>query len=183
MKKDKWDEDNVFIDITDGSHDKITDHYLCKENSHSSMAREEIQLSSSCSHSVKGYSTVAHVQLQPRKQFPLSMKSMYGIGERSIETLQTLVLNVNKMLEHLFSLVREHGIGFCIEVSIRPPKNDLLCYKGHFNDFLMLSCLVVKEFCNSENKPRLLLMRTRQIDTQVMRFSLEVMSMICYCQS
>ena len=182
VKKDKWDEDNLDINITDGSNDEITDLYLCNENSHRSMTREEIEISSSSIHSVKGYSTISHVQLQPRNQFPLSLKSMYGIGERSIETLQTLVLNVNKMLHHSFSAVREHGIGFRIEVSIRPPEQDSLRYNGHFNDFLMLACLVVKEFCNRENKPKLSLMRTRGIETQVMRLSSEVMSMIRYRQ-
>ncbi len=181
IKKEKWGEDGNNMDLTMGNYDNITDHYLV-EDDHGRQGREEISISPSVCHSVKVYSKLSHVQLQQRKNFPLSVSAMYGIGNRRIDTIQAMIENARKVLNHSFNIVKEDGIGLRIEVSIRPPESDSLRYEGHFNDFLLIACVVLKELCNKENRPELTFLRTSSIERKVLNLCTETMSMIRFRQ-
>ena len=108
---------------------------------------DTLTTSSSNLFSVKAYSTIAHPLMQKRQTYPLSLKSMYGIGNRSITTIQTLIKNLDDARKAGFNIVRTHGISARIEVSIRPHSLDHLRKMGHLNDILLHVVLAVHGFC------------------------------------
>lgn len=106
--------------------------------------RDNISVHSSSLHSVKGYSTVAHMLLQKRSKYPIHDKAMYGIGYKKIENIQTLIVNAKLSLKETFEIVKTCGIGFRIEVSIRPHFSDPLQRSRHGNDLMLITSHVLK---------------------------------------
>ena len=135
--------------------------------------------SSSNLFSLKVYSTIAHSLLQKRQTYPLSPKSMYGMGNRSITTIQTLLKNLDKARMEAFDKVRTHGIGVRIEVSIRPHPDDNLRKVGHFNDILLLVALAILGLCQGRRfVVKLSFIAMRPIETKAMELVTQCMAML-----
>ena len=129
--------------------------------------------------SVKVYSTIAHTLLQKRQNYPVSLKSMYGIGNRSINTIQTLIKNLDKARRTAFDTVRTHGIGVRIEVSIRPHHNDGLRKVGHFNDILLHVLLAILGLCHGRRfQVSIGYISLRPIETKAMELVSQCMGML-----
>ena len=138
-----------------------------------------ITVNSSNLFSMKVYSTIAHILLQKRHTYPLSLKSMYGIGNRSIAILQTLVKNIDNARREAFDKVRTYGIGVRIEVSIRPHPNDELRKKGHFNDILLLVALAICGFCQGQRfAVKISCADLRPTETKAMELVTQCMAML-----
>ena len=188
LKKRKWDcgkniihlcdtEDDVTM-VDNGHHNgvqEITDLFLTSKKE--GISRDSISVISSSIYSLKAYSTIAHVLLQSRSKFPLTFKDMFGVGKRSIESLQSLVVNADKSQQQAFSVAKEQGLSFRIEVSIRPHSNDPLRKKGHFNDILLLACVAISEFCFL-HKPVIALIPTISIETESMKLISEARDLL-----
>jgi hypothetical protein len=135
--------------------------------------------SSSSLFSVKVYSTIAHALLQKRQNYPLSLRAMYGIGNRNIDTIQTLIKNIDKARQTAFDTVRTHGIGVRIEVSIRPHHNDCLRKVGHFNDILLHVLLAILGLCYGRRfKVSIGCISLRPIETKAMELVSQCMAML-----
>ena len=179
LKKRKWEcgknvirlceaEDDVTM--SDNRHhngvQEITD--LFSTSKQEGNTRDSISVLSSSIYSLKAYSTIAHVLLQNRSKFPLTFKDMFGVGKRSIEALQSLVVNADKSQQQAFTVAKEQGFSFRLEVSIRPHFNDPLRKKGHLNDMLLIACVAVSEFCHL-HQPLVTLLPTATIETESMK--------------
>lgn len=135
-------------------------------------------IKSSAVYSIKGYGTLIHFFLQRRKKFPMTVHDMWGLGARSIESLQILAKNTSKAMEEGFELVNSHGFGFRIEASIRPNIHDPFRENGHMNDMLLLVCLAIKEFCSSKYTPKIRSISTRAVQTRAMKMVSEIFLML-----
>jgi len=175
IKKTNWREGrNVIVD------EEVHNSALQLFTSHDRQGnlRESISIHSSSLHSVKGYSTVAHSLLQTRSKYLMTDKAMYGVGYKKIQYIQTLIANSAISLEETFQIVKSHGIGFRIEVSIRPHFNDPIRYSRHGNDLLLITYLTLKELCGSKFSIRLSMLPTRSVETEAMKLLSEVTSMV-----
>ncbi len=105
---------------------------------------------------------------------------MYGIGNRKFEYLQTLIANATLSLNETFHNVKSHGIGFRIEVSLRPHFDDPIRYSGHGNDLLLIACMALQELFGSKFTVRLMTFPTRSIQTEAMKLLTEATSMVHY---
>ena len=140
---------------------------------------DKLTTSSSNLFSVKAYSTIAHPLMQKRQTYPLSLKSMYGIGNRSITTIQTLIKNLDNVRKTVFNIVRTHGTGARIEVSIRPHSHDHLRKKGHFNDILLHVVLALHGFfCGRKFKFRIDYINLSVIETKAMELVSQSMALL-----
>ncbi len=183
VKKNNWGEEFAEIDLTDGlNNDDITKFYSYSGFVDGKEIVEEILVDRSTVYSIKAYSSISHVQLQQRNKFPMSLNAMYGVGQRSIETIQTMLHNAKNVLEHSFNVVKSNGIGFRIEVSLRPPIMDPLRISGHFNDFMLIACAAVKEFCSKKYKPELVFLNTKVVETNALKLLSEAVSMVRFRQ-
>ncbi len=182
VKKNNWGKEFSNVDLTDGLNDDITEFYSYSGLANGKEIVEEILVDASAVYSIKAYSSISHVQLQQRNKFPMSLTAMYGVGQRSIETIQTMLHNAKNVLEHSFNVVKSNGIGFRIEVSIRPPIMDPLRINGHFNDFMLIACAAVKEFCSKKYKPELVFLNTKVVETNAMKLLSEAVSMVRFRQ-
>jgi len=142
-----------------------------------SQVRKSIDVISSTIHSVKAYSTVSHSLMQTRSNYPLTYKSMLAVGRRSIDSLQTLLTNVDTASSRAFKIVREHGIGFRIEVSVRPQFLDPIRWNGHFNDILLLVHFAIRDLCKYF-EPQIDLIPIGPIQTETTKLMSEMMSML-----
>jgi len=177
IKKMNWEEGRnvIFDDETQTSGINLFSSSRVNKKS-----RENISIHSSTLHSVKGYSTVVHSLLQKRSKFPMEDKAMYGIGNRKFEYLQTLIANATLSLNETFHNVKSHGIGFRIEVSLRPHFDDPIRYSGHGNDLLLIACMALQELFGSKFTVRLMTFPTRSIQTEAMKLLTEATSMVHY---
>lgn len=142
--------------------------------------RENIAIHSSTLHSVKGYPTVIHSLSQKRSKFPMDDKTMYGIGNRKFEYIQTLIANLTQSLNETYRIVKSHGIGFRIEVSIRPHFNDPIRYTAHCNDILLIVCITLQELFGSKFTLRVMTFPSRSVQTEAMKLLTEATSMMHY---
>jgi len=109
----------------------------------------------------------------------MSLNSVYGLGKRSIETLQTLISNLTSAAIEAFKIVDNHGIGLRIEVSIRPHFNDkALRHHGHFNDILLLVSSAIDAFCSNLYKPKKESFHARTVRTNTFTLLDEASSML-----
>lgn len=177
IKKTKWKEGrNVIFD--DETYNSCI-HLFSSSNVDESLG-ENISIHSSTLHSVKGYSTIAHQLLQKRSKYLMQDKAMYGVGHRKFEYIQTLIANATLSLNETFHTVKSHGIGFRIEVSLRPHFSDPLRYSRHGNDLLLIVSLSLQELCGSKCTIRLTTFPTRSVQTEAMKLLSEVTSMVHY---
>ena len=186
IKKDQWEGGKEVVIENSGKGGAAglftTSCQLNSEENTKSKLRDKLSYHDKTTYSVKGYSTIAHPLLQRRSKFPLSWKDMFDVGKRSIESIQTLVQNANAAAKTAFSVAREHGISFRIEVSVRPNTNDPLREKGHINDILFIVWLAVRDFCDSY-QPTLVLFPTRRVETDAMKLIFEARQMVMFRQS
>ena len=145
---------------------ELTDLFLVSKRTR--KTRDSIAVLSSSIYSLKAYSTIAHSLLQRRSNFPLNYKDMFGVGKKSIESLQSLVVNADKAQKKAFSLARNEGFSFRIEVSIRPHFTDTIRRQGHFNDLVLLACVSLCEFCYI-HKPKVILIPSSLVETESMK--------------
>ena len=165
------DDDGFFPDIFSEAT-----HLYSSQNAN---GPKTMTVSSSNLFSVKVYSTIAHNLLQKRHTYPLSLKSMYGIGNRSIVILQTLLKNLDKARREAFDKVRTYGIGTRVEVSIRPHPNDDLRKKGHFNDILLLVALAICGFSQGQRLAvKISCAALRSTETKAMELVTQCMAML-----
>lgn len=175
LKKYNW-EKNDNLSITETYPDKFLSEHC--SNDGNQRTRDSLSVDASTMHSLKVYETISHSQLQRRKNLPLTNKLMYSIGERSVGFLQTLMHNVQKVLDESYGIVRSHGISVRLEVSLRPPHLEPLRRNGHAVDFLLLACLAVSDFCSSKYSPQSTLLDSRTYHTRAMKLISELSSMI-----
>ena len=177
IKKTNWEagRDVIFDDgsVTSGIN-------LFRSSTVSKNLRENISIHSSTLHSVKGYNTVIHSLSQKRSKFPMEDKTMYGIGNRKFEYIQTLIANLAQSLKETYRVVKSHGIGFRIEVSIRPHFNDPIRYTAHCNDLLLIVCITLQELFGSQFTIRLITFPCRSVQTEAMKLLSEATSMMHY---
>ena len=143
--------------------------------------RDSITLSSSTPHSVKNYSTIAHVLLQGRQKYPLTFTDMYGVGKRSFQSLQTMVKNLEMDQQVAFSIAESDGFSSRFEVSVRPHFDDDLRVDGHLNDILLVAILTLIEFCEVY-QPKATLLPLGNVQTEVMKLIHEARVMLKYAQ-
>jgi hypothetical protein len=117
IKKTNWEEGRDVI-FDDENHTSGINHFCFSTGT--KELHKNISIHSSTPHSVKGYNTVIHSLLQKRSKFPMEDKTMYGIWNRKFEYIQTLIANLTQSLNETYGVVKSHGIGFHIKVSIRP---------------------------------------------------------------
>lgn len=175
IKKTNWVEGR-HICYDDDSEYVGMEFFSCSDDVENH--REYLSIHSSTLFSVKGYSTISHSLLQKRARYPMRDKAMYGIGQKSIQHIQTLTANAALSLEETFNTVKSHGIGFRIEVSIRPHFNDPVRYSQHGNDVLLIVYLALQEFCGPKFSIRLEKFPTTSVQTAAMKLLSEVSSMI-----
>ena len=154
---------------------------LFSAKNESCNTREFITLSSSTPHSVKNYSTIAHVLLQGRSKYPLTFTDMYGVGKRSFQSLQRMVKNLDSDQQLAFSLAESDGFSSRFEVSVRPHFDDDLREKGHLNDILLVAILTLIEFCEVY-KPTVTRLPLGNVQTEVMKLIHEARVMLRYAQ-
>ena len=119
--------------------------------------------------SVKGYSTIGHLYLQCRKKFIMSTKSMFAAPNRSINSIQNLLTNIENVRNKAFSNEIRQGYGMRLEFSIRPPHDEPLRTRGHYNDILLHVCLGMEDICSSKRYVvKLHLIRLREVETRSM---------------
>ena len=175
IKKTDWAEGRNVIFDDDSYNSGI--HLFASSNANDNV-RDYISIHSSTLHSVKGYSTVAHSLMQKRSKYPLNDRAMYGIGYKKIQYIQTLLANAKLSLNETFHAVKTHGIGFRIEISIRPHFSDPIRYSRHGNDLLLIATLAIQELCGSKFTMRLTTFPTRSVQTEAMKLLSEVTSMV-----
>lgn len=176
-------DDDELDPVLSGSPDRSEATNLFVAKNAEDRAAKSMIVHSSSVHNLKGYSTFAHYLLQQRNKYPMAVKAMYGIAHRSFESLQTLINNLESTCDTGFNIVKKHGVGYRIEVSIRPHHSDPLRWKGHFNDMLLLVCVAVQDFCLSSCKPVITFIGTREVTTKVMRLVREANSMLKFRRS
>ncbi len=113
--------------------------------------KDELIIHKSDIHNTKHYSTFVHGLSQIRSKLPLSPQAMYGIGKRSIKSLQALLKVIDHKRKEVFKDVDNHGIGLRVEVSIRPHFNSPLRSQGHYNDVLLHVCLAIHDYYQAYN--------------------------------
>ena len=175
LKKYNWEKKDILV-ITETYPDNILSEY-CSNNGNE-RTRHSLSVDASTMHSVKVYQTISHSQLQRRKNLPLTNRLMYSIGGRSVGVLQTLMHNVQKILDDSYGIVSSHGISVRLEVSLRPPHLEPLRKIGHAVDFLLLACLAVSDFCSSNYSPNSTFLDARTYHTRAMKLISELSSMI-----
>ena len=171
VKKRKWGEMRHEIEIREDENNAAA-LYLSEADDYHALA-----INSDTIQSVKAYSTISHPLMSKRQKFPLKFNDMLHIGDRSIESIQTLAKNLGISLQEAFGIVRHHGIGFRIECSIRPSERDEFRERGHFNDILLLACMSVCEFLQ-EWKPAVKFLPCQTIETRAMKMVDELTSMV-----
>jgi hypothetical protein len=138
-----------------------------------------LSTSSSSLFSVKLYSTIAHSLMQKRQCYPLSLKSMFGIGNRSIATIQSLIKILDEARKDAFDKARTYGLGARIEISIRPHPDDDLRRVGHFNDILLLVALAILGLCQGQKfKVKISCISMRPVETKAMELVSQCISML-----
>jgi len=148
-------------------------------SSDADAGRQVLSTSSSSLFSVKLYSTIAHSLLQKRQCYPLSLKSMYGIGNRSIATIQSLIKILDEARKDAFDKARTYGLGARIEISIRPHPDDDLRRVGHFNDILLLVALAILGLCQGRKfKVKISCISMRPVETKAMELVSQCISML-----
>ena len=175
IKKKNW-SDGRYISFEDTSDNRGVNLFSCSDTVKNH--RETISLHSSTFFSLKGYSTIAHSLLQKRSKYPMTDKSMYGIGFKNIQYIQTLITNAKSSMDETFNIVKSHGIGFRIEVSIRPHFSDPIRNSRHCNDVLLLVYLALEEFRDSKFKTRMTIVPTTSVQTESMKLLSEISSLI-----
>ena len=191
VKKSGWAQNNsrpVLIGSNhpevdySGDNNDIVDLFKVHP-SHKDNARESIQTHTSDVYSIKAYSDIAHVHLQDRQRYPMSVNSMFAIGHRSVETIQTLLKNLSNTMDAAFNVVEKYGIGLRIEVSVRPHFQSDLRRNGHFNDILLLVCAAIREFCHDTYIGRIELSPSRPVLTKAKKLLSQAFSMIKFRRS
>ena len=154
----KWNSGSQNIII--GNPDELPDdpdeswEEVCKWYKHRRNGEIEVknlQINPNTLYSVKLYSTIAHLLLQMRSQFPLKEKALYGIGNRSIIQLQRLLRNIDYVSKEACSMAQDFGACTRIEFSIRPPHGEKLREDGHYSDFLMHVYLASYDLCTERD--------------------------------
>ena len=184
VKQKKWanNKEKFFIDHTDdvGNENDVSDMgflNLFQAKSTEKEVQHTIETHPSSVHSVKAYSTVAHSLMQHRTNLPLSLKGMFGVVHRSIDSIQTILKNLDTGFKNVSNIVKTSGIGFRIEVSIRPQFDDPIRENGHFNDFLLLIHLAIRDFCG-HYRPKIYIMPLTPIHLQSTLLMRQVTSMV-----
>jgi ubiquitin C-terminal hydrolase len=177
IKKTNWETGRDVI-LDDENHTNGINLFC--SSTRTKNLKENITIHSSTLHSVKGYPTVIHSLSQKRSKFPMDDKTMYGIGNRKFEYIQTLIANLTQSLNETYRVVKSHGIGFRIEVSIRPHFNDPLRYTAHCNDLLLIVCITLQELFGSKFTLRLNTFPSRSVETEAMKLLSEASSMMHY---
>lgn len=183
VKQKKWANNKTKVIIA--PIDEENDNYVAEMDvvnlflaeSTEKYVRPSIETHSSSVHSIKGYSTVAHSLMQHRTGLPMSLKGMFGIVTRSIDSIQTLLKNLNTGFENVSNIVKTSGIGFRIEVSIRPQLDDPIRVEGHFNDFLLLIHLAIRDFFELYS-PKIHIMKMDRIHSQTTLLMRQATSML-----
>ena len=119
IKKNNWSGENAGRPVSIGKDEKKEVEIFLQE-----LGEDSVLVQDNIVHSIKLYSTIAHPLLQRRQKYPLSLADMFGIGRRTIESLQTLARNLKIATEETFGIVEDAGIGVRIEVSVRPHHDD-----------------------------------------------------------
>ena len=177
IKKTSW-ESGCWVNLEEDMPNSCI--HLFSSSRVDEQLRDSISIHSSTIHSVKGYSTVAHMLLQKRSRYPMHDKVMYGIGNKKIEHIQTLIANAKLSLKETFGLVKSHGIGFRIEVSIRPHFNDPIRYSRHENDLMLIVSHALKELCGTNFSIQINFFPTRSVETEALKLLSELTSMVTF---
>ena len=167
----RLDDDND----NDDRHHQVLETYRVSGEEDNGL--EQISVHPMSIFGIKAYSIIAHIYLQIRRRFPITNNEIFRLPMKNFLYLQTLLSNCKDALIWAFSIVKSNGIGFRVEVSVRPHFNDPLRTRGHLNDILLHACVAVKDFC-VECKPSLDLVHTRQVQTDSMRLISELTSMM-----
>jgi hypothetical protein len=175
-----WDEERNSVNIgntntdecqeMDANREKVYELYRHQNNNEKFL--RHLCTRWNIVYSVKIYSTIAHLLLQSRSRFPLTEKSIYALGERSIIQLQALLKHTGFASKMGSAIVRKHGILSRIEFSIRPHQRDTLRTSGHCNDFLLHVCLAALDLCMGREYD----FNVKYIDSQITQT--KVMSLI-----
>ena len=160
---DEWQEE-------DGNREKVYELYRHTNNNEKLLP--QLCTRWNIVYSVKIYSTIAHLLLQSRLRFPLTEKSMYGLGNRTITQLQALLKHTGFVSKMGSAIVQKHGLLSRVEFSIRPHQRDRLRTTGHCNDFLLHVCLAAHDLCMGREYE----FHFKHIDSQIIRT--RVMSLI-----
>ena len=171
VKKRNWGEMRHEIEIHEDENNAAALYLSGADEYHA------LTINSDTIQSAKAYSTISHALMSKRQKFPLKFNDMLHIGDRSIESIQTLAKNLGISLQEAFGIVRHHGIGFRIECSIRPSERDEFRERGYFNDILLLACMSVCEF-RQEWKPAVKFLPCQTIETRAMKMLDELTSMV-----
>ena len=135
-------------------------------------------------HSVKIYSTIAHLLLQSRTRFPLTEKSMFSLGDRTIAQLQSLLKHTDSVSKMSFKIAEETGFLSRTEFSIRPHQQDSLRTRGHYNDFLLHVCLAAHDLCmGGEYEVKANYIDSKMTQTKVMTLTSEALAYLKFTAS
>jgi hypothetical protein len=135
-------------------------------------------------YSVKIYSTIAHLLLQSRARFPLTEKSMFSLGERTIAQLQSLLKHTDFVSKMSFKIVKDTGFLSRTEFSIRPHQKDSLRTRGHYNDFLLHVCLSAHDLCmGGEYEVKVNYIDSQMTQTKVMTLTSEALAYLKFTAS
>lgn len=186
VKKNNWKNGKMIkiatVDDEELGPEECAETLLFAADTAENSNRNSVEVHSSTVHSAKGYGTHAHILNQRRNKYPMSPKAMYGAGRRSIESLQTLLNNLEFAANEAYEIIRSDGIQFRIEFSIRPHINDSFRNRGHFNDILLIVCIAARDFCGRHYNPQITTIHTRTIKTEIMKLLSEANSMVKFRQ-
>ena len=103
-------------------------------------------------------------------------KEAQGHLEDKIRQMETLIANAKLSLKETFEIVKTRGIGFRIEVSIRPHFSDPLRRSRHGNDLMLITSHVLKG--GNQFTIGLTTFPTRSVETEALKLLSELTSMV-----
>ena len=177
FKRSDWVKDRkIEIGNLDGCEDKKDCEKVSEavdlfqtEATGNGYGDEQLILHESDVHNVKHYSTFVHGLSQSRSKLPLQYKTMFGIGQQSITSLQKVLGLIDHKREELFKVLDTNGIRLRVEVSIRPHFDSPLRSKGHYNDILLHVCLALHDcYHGSKYSIKLYYIPARPVQTNTM---------------
>lgn len=173
---DVWGKDKT---ITISSEREVLQRFHIDHQESQTPTDETQSINKSNIYSWKLYSTTAHVPLQFRNKFPMSVTSMFAIGNRSITSLQTLLQYIETAAKIIFDTTSGYSFGLRWEMSIRPKHGDNLRTKGHYNDVLLHACLGIEDLCRSRKfNMKLHYIRARDVETVYLRLLSQARAML-----